>query len=311
MSLGDSWIHTNSVTALSRMNIHEVVSTLSAGVLAGASGSVIGHPLDSLKVRLQVGKALETIKLDLLTIKQLYRGISVPVLTSGLMQSLSFTTYETFKIMSRRDWKMDHLTSVILGASIAGSVTSVLACPLMLVKLQMQVASESNMWVVVREMYKKRGIPTFYRGYGCMFVLESPGRGVYFGVYEFTKHFITKVIHSINNDSSSSSRSNNNNNVKGDSAVLQVCSNSTRMSAAACGGCVAWASVYPFDVIKSRLHLDIDKKLYRNGMHCAIVSYKEGGFKSFFKGLSYTLLRAGPVAATVLPIYEICKDMLM
>ena len=103
-------------------------------------------------------------------------------------------------------------------------------------------------------------------------------------------------------------------------------------------GVSSWLIVYPFDVIRSRLQLDngipvetnssttatspninqnnathqptktVLKFRYKGSYDCIVQSIKEGGVKSLFRGLSYSILRAGPVAATVLPLYEISKQ---
>jgi hypothetical protein len=83
---------------------------------------------------------------------------------------------------------------------------------------------------------------------------------------------------------------------------------STRVIAAACAGIFSWFAIYPADVIKARVQLDIGQKKYRSSWHCVIETWKEFGWRGMFRGLSYTLIRAGPVAATILPIYDIVKS---
>ena len=106
-------------------------------------------------------------------------------------------------------------------------------------------------------------------------------------------------------------------------------------------GVSSWLIVYPFDVIRSRLQLDngvpvstenhtsststtnpvtnqnnttnqqtktVLKYRYKGAYDCIVQSVKEGGVKSLFRGLTYSIIRAGPVAATVLPLYEISKQ---
>lgn len=56
------------------MDSKSLLPSFFAGSLAGASGIIIGHPLDTLKVRLQVGKTLKNVNLDRATMVALYRG---------------------------------------------------------------------------------------------------------------------------------------------------------------------------------------------------------------------------------------------
>lgn len=281
----------------------ELGATLGAGILAGASGSFVGHPFDSLKVRLQVGKTLERLKLDIFTVKQLYRGIMGPVLTSGLMSSMNFTMYECFKseIRNRQNKDASPLHSVFWGACASGACLSVVASPIMLIKVQQQVASENNLWSTAKSLYKKRGLSTFYRGYGMTLILEAPGRGVYFLVYEYAKDVVAPVVSALSHNKQTSSSTHK---------PIDRDSNGVRMISAAIAGCMSWLVVYPFDVVRSRVLLDIDRVQFKNAAQCIMHSYREGGIRSFFKGIAYTMVRAAPVAATVMPVYELCKDFL-
>jgi hypothetical protein len=156
--------------------------------------------------------------------------------------------------------------------------------------VQQQVAAEANLWRTAQGIIRTRGFVGLYRGYNALLVLEAPGRGVYMLVYEMTKRAIAVEVH-------------------GDERLENA--TATRMQAAAIAGLVSWFVVYPFDVVKARLMLDIEKKKYRGALQCVAQSYAEGGVASFYRGIFYTLIRAAPVAATVLPMYELSKDFLL
>lgn len=47
---------------------------------------------------------------------------------------------------------------------------------------------------------------------------------------------------------------------------------------------------------------------YSGVVDCIKKIYAAGGVKSLFRGISFTLIRAAPVAATILPVYEHVKD---
>ena len=57
-----------------------------AGLIAGAIGQVIGFPLDTLKVRTQLGHTKAAAPL--------MRGVAGPVITSGAVQSVNFAVYD-------------------------------------------------------------------------------------------------------------------------------------------------------------------------------------------------------------------------
>ena len=63
-------------------------------------------------------------------------------------------------------------------------------------------------------------------------------------------------------------------------------------------GVASWIGNIPMDVMKSRLQADdLSQRQYANYMDCAQKSYREGGFRIFWRGLPATCIRAFPVNA--------------
>ena len=80
-----------------------------------------------------------------------------------------------------------------------------------------------------------------------------------------------------------------------------------RIVAGALAGISGWLVIYPLDVIKSRLQADAlapGQNKYANMSDCFRVSYRQGGMRSLYSGLGFTLLRAVPVASVILPCYD-------
>ena len=159
---------------------------------------------------MQVGKHLNTSKKYARhqILQQLYRGILPPLLTAGLMQSINFSLYESFKKQSflqigdlfhipvneRSNHTSLYLASVFTGGALAGSVISLIANPISLIKVQQQVATSTGVVAVATNIYSKYGILRFYRGMCSMFVMESYGRGVYLLTYEVSKIYYPVVL---------------------------------------------------------------------------------------------------------------------
>lgn len=175
---------------------YNILGSICAGILAGASGVVVGHPFDSLKVRLQVGRNLKHLQFDMLTFKQLYRGILPPILSVGFIQSINFSIYEYSKLKIHdvmtsqsnvgkylhdyyitENEDINHIKNVFTAGSISGLCICVITTPFSMIKLQQQVASEKGIVTCIKEVYLKSGFIGFYRGFGSMLVLESFGRG--------------------------------------------------------------------------------------------------------------------------------------
>ena len=74
-----------------------------SGVVAGATGVLVGHAFDTLKVQAQVGAGPSqpsgdaTAEPALYRIRALYRGIVPPLLTTGAIRSLYFGVFENLR----------------------------------------------------------------------------------------------------------------------------------------------------------------------------------------------------------------------
>lgn len=67
-------------------------------------------------------------------------------------------------------------------------------------------------------------------------------------------------------------------------------------------GCVAWLSIMPFDVVKSRLQADMSRR-YRGMVDCLVQAVRREGFFVLYRGSVVTCLRAFPTNAMILLFY--------
>ena len=135
-------------------------------------------------------------------------------------------------------------------------------------------------------------------------MLESPGRGVYLVTYEYVKMLLNQRQVERDNLGIPASQLYNQNGLH--SSVKE--GQTTRMMAAAVAGTNSWVCLYPFDVIKARLQLDGAGSKYKGTIDCFVKTFQEGGVPALYRGLGYTIIRAAPVASTILPIYEWSKE---
>lgn len=87
-------------------------------------------------------------------------------------------------------------------------------------------------------------------------------------------------------------------------------SNRVKMTAAMPAGVVGWLSVYPIDLIKSRMMLDCNREKFPTLRQCVMATWNEGGLKRMYRGLGFSLVRSGPVAVVVLTTYETTREFL-
>jgi solute carrier family 25 carnitine/acylcarnitine transporter 20/29 len=230
-----------------------------------------------------------------INLRTLYAGISGPLITVGALQSANFLLYDSIRrTLHRKDHphaadldylNHDSISNVALSALGTRTLMSVLTSPLFVVKTKQQVMT----WRVQRTIRDtwRHGGRGFFVGFGPHFVNETIGRAVYFGTYEVAKRHLAK---------------------EGETASL-----SDRMIAACSSGIACWAVIFPFDVLRSRVYQrailldgntgsawDLSRSMY---VH-------QGGLKPFYRGFGVTVLRAGPVAAAVLPVYDTTLEWL-
>jgi hypothetical protein len=70
-------------------------------------------------------------------------------------------------------------------------------------------------------------------------------------------------------------------------------------------GSNSWLFTYPIDYIKTIMQSqNIEKMKYKGSLECAVKQYRLEGYRTFFKGLGITMLRAFPVNGIAFFSYE-------
>ncbi|TPX78595.1 hypothetical protein CcCBS67573_g00105 [Chytriomyces confervae] len=272
-----------------------------AGTFGGAAGVIVGHPLDTVKVRLQaqamsaasqrkysgtlncVATILREEKL-----KGLYKGMASPVVGVAAINSLLFGVH---------GWFMHHIagdntptvSNIFWAGCGSGLVNAFLACPMELVKIRLQNQTSSNGGSSMtsysgpidccRKIYKTGGIRAFYKGLHVTIWRETPSYGAYFASYEIFTHLFTPPGQSLD--------------VPSPGLLL----------AGGLAGIVGWLSTYPFDVIKTHIQSDLSGK-NQSMLQAAGSIYRKEGIRPFFSGLGATAIRAFPTNAAT--FYAVC-----
>ena len=131
-------------------------------------------------------------------------------------------------------------------------------------------------------------LSSFLVGFGPHLLTESVGRGVYFFAYESCKrNFVAR-------------------NKEKDTPSLYLYQ---RMLSAAMAGIFGWTVIFPLDSLRSRLYGQLTANPKRS-MEMIKFMYQENGIRGFYRGIGVTAVRAGPVAAVVLPIYDTVLEKL-
>ena len=64
---------------------------LIAGGIAGSCSVIVGHPFDTYKVMLQT--SAKSVQKRSLSISRLYRGITPPLVSAGVLNAIAFSSY--------------------------------------------------------------------------------------------------------------------------------------------------------------------------------------------------------------------------
>mmetsp|Transcript_48114 Transcript_48114/g.58019 ORF Transcript_48114/g.58019 Transcript_48114/m.58019 type:complete len:390 (+) Transcript_48114:64-1233(+) len=288
----------------------DTIDDLIAGGVAGMASVVVGHPFDTIKVRMQIAAASTSGGFG--GAKSLWNGMSAPLLAAGAINALVFGSFGwssrvwdehynlSTSIFANDGPRSNHqITKNFMCGSFAGFVQTLVLSPTEHIKCRMQMLSNNYNTPrdAVKHIYKEFGITRgLYRGWCCLALRDIPAYGAYFCSYDITKQLLLSEIKKRNNKLKPKKESG-----KQDMMVA---------SAIAGGftGCWTWAIVYPLDVIKSRIQTSpltaLSKESRMSVWQMGKDIVKTRGAQHLFRGLNVTLIRSVPVNAVLFPVYE-------
>jgi len=313
---------------------------LIAGGIAGTASVFVGHPFDTIKVRLQAAtKDLATQKRSISsTVKgNLFKGMGAPLFAAAGVNAMVFSSYagtsrfldlyfpvttrnhdgdnESLDSRSRSDINSTFWRNFVCG-SVAGLLQAVIICPTEHIKCRLQVDAAATMGKststststknngpisMARYIYKHHGIRGLFCGWSATCIREVPTFGLYFAVYDGVRQ---SIVEWYDNDNSAEDKNNGNE------------SSAWKASALAGGisGSLTWALCYPVDVMKTRIQtsaLDTPSSHpSRKMMPVAKHLYETVGIRGMFRGLGVTIVRAFPVNGIIFPVYEYSLEQL-
>jgi solute carrier family 25 carnitine/acylcarnitine transporter 20/29 len=138
------------------------------GCISGMSGIVLSHPVDSIKTHFQTNSKSRFSY----NIKNLYRGISSPLVGVGIEKAIVFGTYNFFK---SNDF------SIPISGGISGLAASLVVSPYERIKIMMQTNQHINKKMLISTSF-------LFKGLSATFTREVPGFAIYFSTYEFLKN---------------------------------------------------------------------------------------------------------------------------
>lgn len=242
------------------------------------------------------------------SVRSLYNGICAPLVTVGLVQSVSFASYEAFRRAlcapsgggdcTYRANDDPDIRCIALAAFASGALVSTVTGPLVCFKVQQQLTGRSLREVLgdaVRGPGKRCGV---YVGYPAHFLCDSVGRAVFFASYEGIKARLVR-----NRQQRGEEKTEN-----AFAATL-----AERMAAAAISGVASCMVVFPFDAVRTRMvgcgaHLSLGK--VQSCLEVSKEMWRAEGVRAFTRGITVAVARSGPVSAVAMPVYDFALDFL-
>lgn len=273
-----------------------------AGYISGAVGILIGNPLDLIKVRLQARDAIaaqttSSYARQFESKSSLIAGTAAPVLGYGALNALLFVSYNRSEAAINDALKLQpNPWTTWLAGAIGGLATWIVSAPTELIKCRAQLASPPvSSWTIAKDVFRREGIRGFYFGGVVTALRDSIGYGFYFWSYELS----SKWVESRRQETAFAQ----------DATKVLLCGG--------LAGVVTWASIFPLDVIKTRVQTQIfgpattpllDSGVTRQrrlgAVDIARNAYREEGLGVFFRGLTICSVRAFFVNAVQWAAYE-------
>ncbi|RDL32532.1 Mitochondrial carrier [Venustampulla echinocandica] len=288
-----------------------------AGYISGAAGILIGNPLDIIKVRLQAGSSSvasasvtgasspSTYASQFSSAGTLIRGATAPILGYGALNALLFVTYNRTSDLlntNKQTGGTPNLWTTWIAGAVGGLATWAVSTPTELIKCRAQVSSSAtaaSSLRIAKDILRTEGIRGLYFGGVVTALRDSVGYGFYFWSYEISTRF---MMSRMDQDAATTG------NGQKEAAKVLLCGG--------LAGIVTWASIFPLDVIKTRVQTQIlgpgdggertsllgQRRL--GAMEVARNAYRTEGVNVFFKGLAICSVRAFIVNAAQWAVYE-------
>ncbi|EYU45804.1 hypothetical protein MIMGU_mgv1a010480mg [Erythranthe guttata] len=307
----------------------DVVKDLTAGTVGGAAQLVVGHPFDTIKVKLQsqpapipgqppkFSGAIDAVKQTIAAEgpRGLYKGMGAPLATVAAFNAVLFTVRGQMEAYLRSEpgTPLTVGQQVVCGAG-AGVAVSFLACPTELIKCRLQaqsaIATTTEATVAGAAAATATATAAAVKYGGPMdvarHVLRSEGgaRGLFKGLIPtfarevpgnaamFGVYEAFKQYLAGGQDTSTLGRG-------------------SLIMAGGLAGASFWVSVYPTDVVKSVLQVDDFKNpKYSGSIDAFRKILKSEGVKGLYKGFGPAMCRSVPANAACFLAYEVTRSSL-
>lgn len=267
----------------------EALKSFLSGGFGGMCLVFVGHPLDTIKVRLQTSTQYsgmfdcfkQTVQKE--GVRGLYRGMAAPLVGITPIFAVYFLGFDVGKNIARSvEGKKPDENLSIAGIAFAGGFSAIPGTAVMVpgdrIKVILQIQGQSDAPPkyngpidCLKKVYAEQGVRGLYKGTALTFLRDGPGSVAYYGFYEVFKNMLTK---------------------EGESASVGVI-----LFVGGMAGVMNWLVAVPPDVLKSR-YQTAPEGTYPGGIRqIAGELIAKEGLASLYKGITPAMARAFPANA--------------
>lgn len=263
-----------------------------AGSVSGAALTLVGHPLDTLRVRLQVGggagglpAAVRALNAEGL-LRGWYRGFLPPFVLTGCVNTVLWgVQFSTVDALKQRGAGSD--TTRAMAAAVPASLASALiVAPMELLKTRQQTqGGHQPVFTLLRGIVQREGAAGAFRGAGVVVSVRLLGGWGYFGGNQISLQFLESIAPS-----------------RGSSAARV---RNTLLAGGFAGICY-WSLAMPLDTVKTLVMASAGAHAHGAGAaEVARSVWRSGGPRALYKGFSAAILRAFPANAAAFTAFDL------
>ncbi|KAK3378024.1 mitochondrial carrier domain-containing protein [Podospora didyma] len=307
-----------------------------AGLSAGSMATLVVHPLDIVKTRMQIHRSATAPSAALTTVSVIRKLVEtekpIAAIYRGLTPNLlgNATSWASFFLFKSRiehgiailkqprqragdshDEGTTQDTSALSPADFfasslaAGAMTQVITNPIWVLKTRMLSSDSSaagaypSMWTGAIRLFRTEGFLGFYRGLGVGMLAVSHG-AVQFAVYDPTRrlYFARRRRRHLLGGGSEDDELLHNNHLSNEATI--VLSTVAKL--------VAGSATYPLQVLRSRLqHYDAEEQFGKGIRGVVRKLWLEEGLRGFYRGMVPGVVRVLPATWVTFLVYENVK----
>lgn len=303
-ALGTATTATATTSTAADASFRSAVDLIGGGV-GGALLAIVGHPLDTVKSRLQNQGALSARggassaasqvvysgPLDAVRtmlrqegLRGFYKGLSSPLTMTPLLNAVLFTVNSVCKetVAAARGKASPselNVPEVVAAALMTAPLYCAFVCPVDTVKIRLQLqASDTQRTYTgaldcIRKTLQSEGVPGLMRGYTATVGMRMVGLPFYFTSFELVKRRMMER--------------------EGPGAKVGP---GVALTAGGVAGTMFWVATFPLDSIKTRLQ-GAEAGSTRSPVAVARAMYAAEGARGFYRGFVPCVLRAAPANA--------------